>query len=168
MNKMMRYKKKEIVFTFIAGILLIALYGLIFNFSAQDGDTSGSLSYFISEKCVKRFNFVTRSNWTENMLESMARYFENPIRKLAHFGEYTCMGILVGVILSQWMKRGKRLWLIGGLWILLSAAADEFHQFFIPGRYSSLADVLLDTVGGLFGILLCIRLLYLLARKKKK
>ncbi|MBE5874320.1 MAG: VanZ family protein, partial [Lachnospiraceae bacterium] len=37
-----------------------------------------------------------------------------------------------------------------------SAAADEIHQLFVPDRWGSFADVLLDTCGGAFGVLICV------------
>lgn len=142
--------------TAASAALLLALYGIIFRFSAQDGEASGSLSQFFSEKCVGILNSLSGAGWSDVKRIELAAYFEHPIRKLAHFSEYACMGILVYMLWSQWMKRGKRLYLLTVIWVFLSAACDEFHQYFVPGRYASLADVLLDTCGGAFGMLFCI------------
>lgn len=147
--------KKKIVITVPAAILLLALYILIFGFSAQDGETSGSLSQIISEKCVELFNNLSGRHWTESFMQDLAGYFEHPLRKLAHFSEYACMGILLYVLWSQWIRRGRKRYLLIVLWVFCSAALDEFHQLFVPGRYGSFADVLLDTCGGTFGMLLC-------------
>jgi len=148
--------RKKMMITVPAAILLLALYALIFNFSAQDGVQSGSLSQRISEKCVEIINMVSGRHWSRIFMDELAVYFEHPIRKLAHFCEYACMGMLVSLILSQWMKRGKRLCLLTVGWVFVSAAADEIHQLFVPGRYGSFADVCLDTCGGAFGMLLCL------------
>lgn len=110
----------------------------------------------ISEKCVELLNDLSGGDWTDAFLAEMADYFEHPIRKLAHFGEYACMGILVYTLLRQWMSRGKSLYFITVLWVFLSAAGDEFHQLFVPGRYGSFADVCLDTCGGAFGMAIII------------
>lgn len=150
-----------------AAVLLLALYMLIFGFSAQDGEQSGSLSQMISEKCVEFFNTLSGRHWSRVFMENLAEYFEHPIRKLAHFSEYACMGVLVFVILSQWLEREKRLYLINALWVFLSAAADEFHQYFVPGRYASFADVCLDTCGGIFGILLCLLVIKMISKSKR-
>lgn len=69
----------------MAAILLVLLYRLIFVFSGQDGEESGSLSAMISEKCAELLNAISGKHWTQNVLDSMAAYFEHPIRKLAHF-----------------------------------------------------------------------------------
>lgn len=139
-----------------AGILLIALYAVIFGFSAQDAEQSGSLSRTVSGKWVEMLNNLSNRKWSQEAVEQWTDYFEHPIRKLAHFTEYACMGILVYVLWSQWMKRGKILYLLVVAWIALSAAADEIHQLFVPGRDGNLADVCLDTCGGAAGMLFCV------------
>ena len=90
-------------------------------------------------------------------------FFEHPLRKLAHFSEYACMGILIFSIVYQWVM-GKKKYLIATLWVFLSAAVDEWHQYFVPGRYASIKDVLLDTCGGICGIVL----LTLIIKGRKK
>lgn len=144
--------------TVAAGALLALLYLVIFTFSAQDGEQSGSLSMMISEKCAEILNSLSGKHWNEAVLAGWAEYFEHPLRKLAHFTEYACMGALVYILWSQWMRRGKGLYLLTVLWVFVSAAGDEFHQLFVPDRYGSFADVLLDTCGGACGMLLCIML----------
>ena len=152
----MTTSKRQIAVTVVSGGLLLFLYSLIFSFSAQDGDESGSLSRMISEKCVELFNQLANRNWSEAVIESFAEYFEHPIRKLAHFAEYACMGILVYVLWVQWISKGKKLYLLTVIWVFVSAAADELHQLFVPGRYGCFADVLLDTAGGMFGMFMCL------------
>ena len=139
-----------------AALLLLSLYSVIFRFSAQDAEQSGSLSQYVSERFVGIINALSGSPWNEAALTGMAEYFEHPIRKLAHFSEYACMGVLVYTRWSQGLRRGKGLYFLTVIWVFLSAACDEFHQYFVPGRYASVADVLLDTCGGAFGMLFCI------------
>jgi VanZ family protein len=40
------------------------------------------------------------------------------------------------------------------LFVFLYASSDEFHQSFVPGRGPAFSDVLIDTAGGLTGIIL--------------
>ena len=152
----MTSKAKKMAVSIVAALLLIFLYSIIFSFSAQDGEQSGSLSHMISEKCVAFLNSLSGGQWTQNFMQGLADYFEHPIRKIAHFAEYACMGVLVYSVWRPWMERGRRLFLLALLWVFVSAAADEIHQLFVPGRWGSPADVLLDTCGGAFGILLCV------------
>lgn len=149
-------KKKKILITVPATVMLLILYLFIFCFSAQDAEQSGSISKMITEKCVEFFNSLTGGHWSRDFMESLTTYFEHPVRKLAHFAEYACMGVLLYVIWRQWLSKGKRLYLLILSWVFVSAALDELHQWFVPGRYASIADVLLDTCGGAFGMLLMI------------
>lgn len=144
------------VVTIVASIILLCLYIVIFSFSAQDGEQSGGLSYGISEKCIDVVDFISGKRLTTLLRRELAESFEHLIRKGAHFTEYTCMGILVYVIWRQWMNRSKMLYCLVGIWVFLSAIGDEIHQLFVPGRYGSPADVLLDTCGGIFGIVVCV------------
>lgn len=159
---------QKLIVTGIAAAMLGILYSMIFSFSAQDSVQSGSLSRMISEKCVNFVNALSGASWSEAQMAGMAEYFEHPLRKMAHFSEYACMGILVYTLWSQWMRQGRRLYLLTVVWVFLSAAGDEFHQYFVPGRYASVADVLLDTCGGAAGMLFGICGLALWRRHRKK
>lgn len=140
----------------MAAVMLLLLYIVIFTFSAQDGEQSGGLSRMISEKCVEIINSLSGKDWTDLFKQELAVYFEHPIRKLAHFAEYAFMGILVYAMWRPWMHRSWRLYGLVVAWVFLSAAGDEFHQLFVPGRYGSFADVILDTFGGSFGVSICV------------
>lgn len=146
-------KKEKCIVAIVSGVLLAALYIVIFLFSGQDGETSGSVSFSLTKYGAELWNKLTGGHLTQAMLEEMAVYFEHPLRKAAHFMEYAVMGILVYNVLYCRMKSRKK-YLIALLWVFLSAAADEFHQYFIPGRWASVADVILDTAGGMTGAFL--------------
>ena len=142
--------------TALTALLLLCLYCVIFGFSAQDAEQSGGLSSAISKFCVEMVNSMKGHSWSGEEVNFWAAYFEKPIRKLAHFCEYAVMGLLIYTMLRQWKKNSIRLFLLITLWVLLSAAGDEFHQYFVPGRYASPLDVLLDTGGGMAGMFFCI------------
>ena len=74
----MKNNKKKIAVSVVAAILLVLLYLLIFAFSGQDGEESGSLSSMISEKCAELLNAISGKHWTQNVIDSMATYFEHP------------------------------------------------------------------------------------------
>lgn len=163
---MQRRISKKVVVSLFTGILLAVLYAIIFSFSAQNAEQSGSLSRTFSEKCVGMFRSVSGRQWSHALIVQLAEAIEHPIRKLAHFSEYALMGILVYVLWSQWMKRGRRLYFLTVVWVALSAAADEIHQLFVPGRYCSFRDVCIDTCGGVCGMLLCVLTAKLFSGKK--
>lgn len=167
-NKKNNPLNKKIAVSVVTAVFLVILYVLIFSFSEQDGQTSGSLSRMISEKCVEFIKTLSGSNWSKAVMDAMAEYFEHPIRKLAHFAEYAFMAVLVYIMWRPWKERDKRLYRLIILWVAVSAAGDEIHQLFVPDRYGSVADVLLDTCGGMMGVWICALAEKLAELKNKK
>ena len=158
----------------VAAIFLVILYVTIFFFSAQDGVESGSLSHRVTEVIVDQVGVITQKNWTQEVKASLIRFWENPVRKMAHFSEYTGMGILVFGIWIPWVTAEK--WRLKHfrwngiviLWVFLSASLDEWHQTMVSGRCGTIWDVLLDTSGGCFGLLLCLFFMALFLKWKQK
>lgn len=167
-NKDQKINIRKMAVTIVAAILLIMLYCFIFGFSEQDGDESANSSYEFTLACTEIINHIIGEPMTKPTMESIAAYFEHPVRKLAHFTEYACMGILVNVILIQYLSTKKKRFLLSTTWVFLSASIDEIHQLFVPGRYGNFADVLLDTSGGITGFLLLQFVLFLFFTRKHK
>lgn len=161
-------KKSKRCILIVAGILLAVLYSFIFSFSEQTGEESGSLSYTISRLGVELWDKLTGGNLTEKVMDELALYFEHPLRKAAHFVEYAVMGVLVYSILFCLVDKKRPRFMLCFLWVFVSAAADELHQYFVPGRWGSMADVLLDTCGGAAGALMCYWFICLLIRRAEK
>ena len=87
------------------------------------------------------------------------------IRKLAHFSEFACLGLLLGWLLSP--EGGFRGFAAPALLGTLAACVDETIQRFVPGRESSLIDVWIDIFGVCAGILL-LHLGYCCIRRRKE
>jgi VanZ family protein len=79
------------------------------------------------------------------------------IRKCAHLSEYAILALLL-LRASICMTNLKRLTLIlyASVWIacFLVAVTDEFHQTFVMSRGPSARDVMIDSVGAIFGLLI--------------
>jgi VanZ family protein len=80
------------------------------------------------------------------------------VRKCAHVTEYAILGMLLWRALRMPVKGDPRPWSwreAGGsiLVLVLYASTDEFLQLFVPSREASLRDVLIDTAGGVLGLL---------------
>ena len=95
----------------------------------------------------------------------LARIGSMLIRKLAHFSEFACLGLLLGWLLSP--EGGFRGFAAPALLGTLAACVDETIQRFVPGRESSLIDVWIDIFGVCAGILL-LRLGYRCIRRRKE
>lgn len=146
--------KRKKIYTVIAISLLIVLYIAIFCFSAEDGENSSDLSNKVTEFAVRVYYKIVGSGSGGGVVEGATLPLEGLIRKLAHFLEYMCVGFLSYSLVVLWHKPVRMGSLAVVLQLLISAGLDEFHQFFIPGRYASMKDVMIDVAGGITGILL--------------
>ena len=72
--------------------------------------------------------------------------------KLYHLLEY---GLLALLLMRAWARMGRysriQALLATIFVVMLYALMDEFHQFFVPGRYASLLDWVADLAGGVLG-----------------
>lgn len=85
---------------------------------------------------------------------------EHLLRKLAHFGEF---GIL-GLLLSQCLWKNCAYPLLAGL---LCALSDETIQLFVQGRSGQVSDVWVDFSGVVCAVLFTFALRWLIKRKKR-
>lgn len=83
------------------------------------------------------------------------------IRKGAHLTEYAILALLLWRAVHHSTRGGRRFWREAAIVIsvaVLFAAADEFHQSFVPSRGASPRDVLIDTCGVIVAVIICGRL----------
>ncbi len=83
---------------------------------------------------------------------SLGRIPEPVVRGVLHFLGYGGMAILLG-----WMLR--RRWLLAGFLALVVGALDELHQLYVPGRYCTFSDWLINAAGVVTAVTLTILLL---------
>ena len=147
------------VIRFILVLLLILTFGMIFNFSNQDSEKSGSTSQKVTEAITKDIKSIQKLN--KNEKAKVIDKIEDVIRKIAHFSLYALIGFLLMALFSTYNINEKNKIISTIIIGAIYAISDEFHQSFIPGRSGQVSDVFLDTlgvtVGGLF-ILLIIKL----------
>ena len=131
-------------------ILLILQMWIIFGFSNQNGEKSGSISRKITEAVTKNISSI--QNLEKNEKEEVLRKIEHIIRKVAHFSLYTIIGILLMSLMSTYKIKQRKRVLISGSIGLLYAVSDEIHQSFIPGRGPQIGDVGIDFCGVMVGM----------------
>lgn len=107
----------------------------------------------------------TRINRWKNT--STTTNVHNFIRKLAHGLEFFVLAILVIFVLSKEKINSKDLIIRTLFIVVMFAIFDEYLQSYIPGRGSSVSDVLIDFWGGFFGVLL-FKLISKVACKKER
>ena len=151
--------------SFLPTLLLLFL---IFGFSAQDGESSGSLSFEISLLLVKLSSPLLPAAMSEEVLFERAELIHYFVRKAAHMTEYFLLALSLQLPLTAWLSKillWKHRIFIGFATTVLFAAFDEFHQTFVPGRSGNFTDVCIDSTGALAASL-CLLLFYSIRQKK--
>lgn len=133
-------------------ILLLGTFSIIFGFSSQDGEKSGSISKKITEEIVKRIPQIQEKEQEER--ELITQRTEKVIRKLAHFSIYTVVGILLMALISTYQIKERNKTIISIIIGIIYACSDEIHQSFVPERSPMITDVMIDTMGVMLGILI--------------
>ena len=145
-------KSPKIIAVRIVLVILTALVMIfIYRMSAMDAENSSQLStsvgYTVGQVVVEGFDELP-SEVQGEYVESI----EHPLRKLAHFTEFTALGfLLIFDILVFCRSNGAKRFLISLIIGLLYAASDEIHQIVVSGRSCEFKDVMIDTGGVLTG-----------------
>lgn len=140
-------------------IIIVALcilsFGFIFYNSTKPGDVSNEKSYSILNKIRTEYRELQGEETKQyNTLPTSAREekLNLIVRKNAHAFEYCVLAFFVSMILFQFNLKGRKAVIYIMFICLFYAVLDEFHQIYVPGRTSSVRDVLIDFVGALFGM----------------
>lgn len=76
------------------------------------------------------------------------------LRKLAHFTEFTCLGLCLSWLTRMLRESKWEHFIIPLLSGALVASIDEIIQIFVPGRGPGILDVGIDTLGVTLGVVL--------------
>ena len=131
----------RMLFCLLSFLPALVMMCLIFSFSAQTGEESGSLSSKISHMAVDVGNQIFHLDLTESEIESYAGSLEHPIRKLAHMTEYFILTILVLFPLFICGLRGRSL-VLTALFFCVSFLASGtsgaliYFDFLLPHFYN--------------------------------
>ena len=142
-------------------LLLLTLLWMcvIFWFSSRNEAESVGMSGSLLERLLEIIPFRRCvSDVARKVLKTRLHF---AFRKLAHFTEYAVLGsLLTGeaqlLFPKEKYSRRVRVFLRAFLPVLLSflyAGSDEIHQLFSSGRNGNMRDVMIDTAGAAFGML---------------
>ena len=174
--KKIQRKSHNIRFVAYLTITIIIMIFIFFQ-SSLPADTSQEESDII-------VRFLSR------LIDRDAELLSFIVRKLAHFTEYTVLGLFISLTVKEHYHKKRyheeqhsekhyhdehfhkgqfliRIFIIPLICGVLYATSDEIHQRFVPGRSCELRDVLIDTCGVLLGVLIVNICQHLIARKKK-
>lgn len=148
------------VIRYILIICIIVLCCKIFALSSQDGGVSAGTSRQFTEILLKTLGLECNDRTIEII---------NPvIRKVAHFSVYMLLGFLTMCTCEtfKWQKVYK--FDFSTMFAFVFACSDELHQRLVPGRSGEFADVCLDTVGAMLGVLIVLAIVLICVQIKKK
>lgn len=119
-------------------LLVVVLTAVIFVNSSLPATESGKLSGFVAQ-------FVAQ---LAQLLDiTLKGDVEHTIRKLAHFLEFACLGLLWCKTFASFRVSNRTSTGYILLLCLLTAVTDEYIQLFSLGREGRVMDVLLDFSG---------------------
>lgn len=128
----------------IKWVLVIIWVIIIFWFSNQPAVISDEKSRFVI------YAFKVLGLNLDNILGQFANFV---VRKVGHFAEYMILYILLFNALTERFRLKKAL-IISITIVFLYSCSDEIHQYFIPGRTARVRDVIIDTCGGTFALII--------------
>ncbi len=130
-------------------VLTILWMGIIFYFSSQPAE----LSLDASGEILVQMNQIGEDD-IHNISDRRVWNLHYFIRKLAHFVLYCGLGFLMVFSIASIKYRPYISYIIAWLAASLYGILDEWHQNFIPGRGATLADMKLDAVSALAGVVI--------------
>lgn len=157
----MKRERNNYLFRFIMILLTAGLIAFAFIHSSMTADESGAES-------------AVTMGFLQNILDALGVNFEltdHIVRKLAHFAEYTAIGIMLMNTAYAFNKSRPYVFyphiLFAGLF---TAVIDEAIQLNVPGRYGMITDALLDFSGIVTGsvLMLIILTIYKTVHRKRR
>ncbi len=146
----MKAMKKKTIIYYIPTIVMMLV---IFNFSAQNGQESGSLSDAIYYFVNGLIHFP--------LSKPLATFI---IRKCAHMTEYGVFALTLLYGFKHTEKLKVSPYPLAVVCAFLYACSDEAHQLLISGRAGQFRDVMIDTCGAL----IFMRIAYIIHRVRER
>ncbi|MDU4980393.1 MAG: VanZ family protein [Clostridium celatum] len=142
-------------------ILCIFWMGFIAYNTSQTGESSNNTSVFITEGIINKTQSVINSNVNNSdnsviiknddyFIKKLNKY----IRKFAHGFEFLVLALIVFSALKSFNIKNRECIIYTLFIVLLYAVMDEYRQLYIPGRTSSVRDIVIDFIGGIVGVII--------------
>ena len=141
-----RLQRKRIILFIIVFIWMT----LVFYLSSQNGDESTGTSSHIVNMILKIYESITNNKISNEYVDDIT-YF---VRKFAHFTLYFIGAIPIFLFILTYNNKKNKVYIYTILTCAIYACTDEFHQFFIPNRNAAIIDIVIDTCGSVFSVLI--------------
>ncbi len=153
--------KKRIILIIVLSLLIILWIFAIYKLSSMNnknsnGKSSSIITVFIEDALdITNKYGITNSHPNEVKLEKASALLNTPLRKVMHAFVYFVLSFLIILMVNVIFKNKKFVlsFIITTLLIILFSSLDEYHQTFVVGRTGQFKDVLIDSIGGMCGII---------------
>ena len=135
-------KKTQIRMGLCIALLCVNL-AFIWGNSLLPGEISGALSNWLKDLLAPLFGSKPGASGGGGLL-----------RKLAHFTEFTCLGLCLCWLIRMLREKNWEHWLLPLSGGFLAACIDETIQIFVPLRGPAIKDVGIDTAGVILGVVI--------------
>ena len=133
------------------------------------------IAFIFSNSLENSVESSEKSTWVYNIVRVFLPWVSKIfIRKLGHFAEFAILGVLLSFSINSIISPSRMRPLHRRLSLFFAfptafiiGCIDEFLQNFSEGRSPAFTDVLIDTAGGLFGILFALGALLIVSHIKE-
>lgn len=148
---------KIVIILILAIAWMVCIYKLSgMNSNNSNGKSTDIISIFIEDTLEITNNYgITSSHPNEQKIEKASKLINAPMRKVIHATVYFVLAFFIMILMNIIFDHKKYFWsvLIALILCIIFAGTDEYHQTFVAGRTGQLLDVIIDTAGGVVGIL---------------
>ncbi|MBE6623269.1 MAG: VanZ family protein [Ruminococcaceae bacterium] len=142
------------VLAVVLSLLSVFWIFFIFSNSAETASESNDKSYDVVEIIIEK---VLRED-LESKSKAEISIINNFIRKLAHFSEFAVLSLFAFLSFWAWNLKSFLRYFLPVTAAFFVACTDEIIQYFVPGRACRFTDVLIDTGGAVFLIIVVVSL----------
>ncbi len=139
-------KKRKLLFIIFSALTLF-LICFIFSNSMKNGADSSEDSEKVSKIVANLVNCIFNTKYT-------AAEIGGSVRTFAHFSEFAALSFCFSYTIRLISEKMKKVILISLPFTFFIAVTDEIIQIFSEGRAFQFIDIVIDTLGCLFGIAL--------------
>ena len=148
---------KIIIILLISITWMLCIYKLSsMNSNNSNGKSTDIISIFIEDALEITNNYgITSSHPNEQKIERVSQLINAPMRKVIHATVYFVLTFFIMILMNIVLEHKKYFLsvIIALIICIIFAGTDEYHQTFVAGRTGQLLDVIIDTAGGIIGIL---------------
>lgn len=142
-------------------ILCVFWMGFIAYNTSQTGKASNNTSVSITEGIINKTQVVINNNVNNSDNSSIIKNDDDFIKKLniyirkfAHGFEFLVLALIIFLTLKSFDIKNRECIIYTLFIVLLYAVIDEYRQLYIPGRTSSVRDIVIDFIGGIVGVVI--------------